>query len=259
MDIGVAKPSVEELNLVHHYFINSHSIHQQVNAGTYEEYALRSAHEIFAENSIAVMVGGTGLYINAFCNGIDAIPNVPESIRNQIICSYNQNGLEWLQMEVKTKDPAFWKIAEQANPHRLMRALEIIEATGSSILTFRNGEKKQRPFKIVKLGLELNKEQLHHNINTRVDKMIDAGLVQEVESLLQYKNLNALQTVGYRELFDYFGGTIQLQQAIEKIKTNTRQYAKRQMTWFKKDASVQWLHATEEFDYNTLHSMLQLA
>lgn len=147
LNIGVAKPLVEELQLVHHYFINSHTVQQQVNAGTYEQYALHCANEIFAENRIAVMVGGTGLYINAFCEGMDAMPDVSEHIRHQIVQSYKLHGLDWLQDEVKNKDPEFWANAEQENPHRLMRALEIVEATGSSIVKFRKKEKKHRPFK----------------------------------------------------------------------------------------------------------------
>ncbi len=246
LNIGVAKPSTGELGLVHHYFISSHSIHDEVNAGTFEQYALRTAGEIFQENNIAVMVGGTGLYIKAFCEGMDQMPPINQAVRQEVIANYEANGLEWLQGEVKEKDPAFWQMAEQQNPHRLMRALEIFNATGKSIVEFRQNKKMERPFNIVKVGLELPKEQLQQNINTRVDQMVAVGLMEEVRTLLSNRNINALQTVGYRELFHYFDGNCTLEQAIDQIKINTRQYAKRQMTWFKKDGEVKWFQPTNE-------------
>ncbi len=186
------------------------------------------------------MVGGTGLYIKSFCEGMDEMPDIPAFIRNNIIQQYNQKGLSWLQHEVQTKDISFWKTAEQKNPQRLMRALEIIMATGKSITLFKQNKKIIRPFNIIKIGLELPKEQLYNNINNRVDCMMNDGLLNEVKSLIQYKNLNALQTVGYKELFNYLEGSCSLPQAINQIKINTRHYAKRQMTWFKKDVAIQW-------------------
>jgi tRNA dimethylallyltransferase len=252
LNIGVAKPSIEELNLIHHYFINSHSILQNVNAGVYERYALQAASEIFMHNNIAVIVGGTGLYVNAFCNGMDEIPNISLEIRNNIINNFNEKGLIWLQNDLKNKDVEFWENCEKHNPQRLMRALEVIEATGRSINSFKNKKQVERPFDIIKIGLELPKEKLHQNINTRVDSMVRNGLVDEVQSLTPYQSLNALQTVGYKELFEYFKGNITLQKAIEKIKISTRQYAKRQMTWFKKDTIVQWFDDSKKIDINTL-------
>jgi tRNA dimethylallyltransferase len=252
LNIGVAKPSIEELNLIHHYFINSHSILQNVNAGVYERYALQAASEIFMHNNIAVIVGGTGLYVNAFCNGMDEIPNISLEIRNNIINNFNEKGLIWLQNDLKNKDVEFWENCEKHNPQRLMRALEVIEATGRSINSFKNKKQVERPFDIIKIGLELPKEKLHQNINTRVDSMVRNGLVDEVQSLTPYQSLNALQTVGYKELFEYFNGNITLQKAIEKIKISTRQYAKRQMTWFKKDTIVQWFDDSKKIDINTL-------
>jgi tRNA dimethylallyltransferase len=189
------------------------------------------------------MVGGTGLYIKAFCEGMDEMPDVPAEIRRSIILNYEKNGLEWLQRETQKKDPAFYKEGEIQNPQRLMRALEVAEVTGRSILDFRRGKKEKRDFNIMKIGLELPKEELHRNINKRVDKMIEAGLVEEVKKLLPYKHLNALQTVGYAEIFDYLDGKTSLKEAIELMKTNTRQYAKRQMTWFKKDKDINWIDA----------------
>ncbi len=245
LNIAVAKPSVDELNAVHHYFINSHSIHEEVNAGSFEQYALQSADKIFKKNTTAVMVGGTGLYIKAFCEGMDEVPKVDESVRIQIQQQYAAKGLEWLQEELKIKDATFWEIAEQQNPHRLMRALEVWESTGRSITSFHQHTKTERTFNIIKIGLTLSKEELYKNINTRVDTMLELGLIEEARSLLPYRSLNALQTVGYKELFDYFDAVISLEKAIEKIKNNTRHYAKRQKTWFKKDQSIKWIHPSE--------------
>jgi len=188
------------------------------------------------------MVGGTGLYIKAFCEGIDEIPAIPERIRNEIIAGYKHEGLSWLQQQVKNSDPEFYTIGEIQNPQRLMRALEVFKTTGKSILYFRKGKTPERDFKIIKLALELPKEALHQNINNRVDKMMEAGLLNEVRSLMQYQHLNALQTVGYKELFDYLNGKMHLADAIATIKKNTRHYAKRQLTWFKKDKEYSWFH-----------------
>jgi tRNA dimethylallyltransferase len=243
LNIGVAKPSADELQLVPHYFINSHSINEEVNAASFEKYALQKANEIFAQHDTAVLVGGTGLYVNAFCSGIDEVPAIDPAIREKIIAHYEQNGLEWLQNEVQKNDPVYFAKGEMKNPQRLMRALEVKLSSGKSIIEFQTRQKKQRDFNIIKIGLEQPKEQLHKNINHRVDSMMEQGLLAEVENLLPYKNLNALQTVGYKELFDYFDGNTTLTNAIEGIKINTRQYAKRQMTWFKKDEGIKWVRA----------------
>jgi tRNA dimethylallyltransferase len=242
MNIGVAKPSQQELAAVPHYFINSHSVTDEVNAVTFEQYALNTCDEIFEQHSYAVMVGGTGLYIKAFCEGLDEIPSADPAIRQKIQADFEVYGIGWLQDQVQHLDPAFWHVGEQQNPQRLMRALEVVQSTGKPITTFRKGEKLVRPFNIVKIGLELPRAILNDRINQRVDEMVNNGLVNEVETVLSYRHLNALQTVGYKELFDYFDGVVSLQQAIENIKIHTRQYAKRQMTWFKKDLSVQWFN-----------------
>jgi len=245
LNIGVARPSVEELDTVPHHFIASHSIHEKVDAAVFEQYALQKANELFQKHDIIIMAGGTGLYIKAFCEGMDDIPEVKEEIRNKIIQQYEANGREWLQKEVKLKDPEFYRVGEIQNPQRMMRALEVIESTGYSILYFRKGKKEKREFAIIKTALELPKEELHRNINTRVDKMIEAGLTDEVKNLLPCRDLNALQTVGYSEIIDYLDDKISLVKAAEQIKTNTRQYAKRQMTWFKKDKEIKWIERTE--------------
>ena len=245
LNIGVAKPTLDDLISVHHYFISSHSIEDEVNAEVFEQYALTAVSEIFMESDYAVMVGGTGLYIKAFCEGLDKIPETDPAIRQKIINDYEEKGLDYLQQQVQQHDPEFWQTAEQQNPQRLMRALEVVLSTGKSIKHFRTGEKKQRPFKIIKIGLEQPRPVLNERINHRVDEMVQAGLIAEAEELIPCQNLNALQTVGYRELFDHFDGKISLHTAIESIKTNTRRYAKRQMTWFKKDNEIRWFYAGE--------------
>ncbi len=241
LNIGVAKPSAEDLRLIHHYFINSHSITDNVNAALFEELSLQWVNDIFQENEMAIMVGGTGLYVKAFCEGLDEMPSIDLGIRKEIQSAYEEKGIEWLREEIKLNDPEFYQSGEIRNPHRLMRALEVKLSTGKPIFSFRIEQKKERSFNIKKIGLHLPKEELHNNINNRVDAMIENGLVDEVEKLMPYKNLNALQTVGYKELFEYFEKKISLQEAIELIKRNTRHYAKRQMTWFKKDKSIQWI------------------
>lgn len=240
LNIGVARPSAEELAAVKHHFIASHSIQEEVTAATFEQYALQKTKELFAQHDVVVMVGGTGLYIKAFCEGLDKIPELKPEVRSQIVEKYEQHGLLWLQDEVRKKDPAFYAAGEIQNPQRMMRALEVMEATGQSILSFRKGERTKRDFNIIKIGLELPREELVRNINARVDAMMEAGLLDEVKGLSVCKNLNALQTVGYAELFDYLEKRITLPEAIERIKTATRQYAKRQMTWFRKDENINW-------------------
>jgi tRNA dimethylallyltransferase len=240
LKIGVARPSDGELAVVPHHFIASHSIHQPVNAGIFEQYALEKTNMIFQQNDVVVMVGGTGLYIKAFAEGIDDMPEVPEAVRKEITSAYEQNGLRWLQEQIKMVDPGFYAVGEIQNPQRLMRALEVFKTTGKSILHFRKGKKVERDFKIIKIALELPKETLHRHIHNRVDQMIEIGLLEEVKTLVPYQHLNALQTVGYKELFDQFNGKITLADAIAEIKKNTRHYAKRQLTWFKKDKGYSW-------------------
>ena len=245
LTIGTAKPSLDELQQARHYFINSHSISEDVNVGIYEHYALDACCQVFIQSDIAIMVGGTGLYIKAFCEGIDNMPTIPSGIRENIITQYNQYGLSWLQETLKTKDPLFWQTAEQRNPQRLMRALEVFETTGNSINFYRSKTAVERPFNILKIGLELPREQLIHNINQRVDGMIEMGLLNEVIGLQNHQHLNALQTVGYKELFAYLQGDCSRVTAINQIKINTRQYAKRQMTWLKKDAAITWFKSND--------------
>lgn len=235
LNIGVAKPSDEQLRKAKHYFINSHSIHDEVNARIFEEYALKTVNSIFEKNDVAIMVGGTGLYIKAFAEGLDEIPEVNESLRKGINKNYLTNGFDWLKNELKNQDPLFFSKGEMENPQRMLRALEVKMSTGKSILDFHSQKKVKRNFEIKVRLLELPREQLYQNINKRVDQMMESGFLKEAESLYPFKHLNALQTVGYKELFDYFDGKYSLEKAVEEIKKNTRHYAKRQMTWFRKN------------------------
>ncbi|MEO8860932.1 MAG: tRNA (adenosine(37)-N6)-dimethylallyltransferase MiaA [Ginsengibacter sp.] len=234
LNIGVAKPSIAQLHAVHHYFINSHSITDDVNVKVFERYALEAVYKVFETNDVAVMAGGTGLYIKAFCEGIDEIPATDEKLRATINKSYKIGGIDWLIDEIKKVDSKYFVSGEIQNPQRMMRALEVKLSTGKSILDFHSGQNVQRDFEIKKINLEVPREELYERINNRVNKMMEAGLLNEAENLFPHRDLNALQTVGYRELFNFMEGKISLPQAVEEIKKNTRHFAKRQVTWFKK-------------------------
>lgn len=242
LNIGVAKPSSFELNSVTHYFINSHSVHDEVNTALFEQYALAAIGEIFAEKDIAVIVGGTGLYIGAFCEGIDDVPAVDRQLRVQLRAEYETNGMPWLQEQVRAHDPLYYEKGEIQNPQRMLRALEVKRATGRSILEYHTSFKKMRDFNIVKIGVQLLREQVYSNINKRVDVMMEQGLLDEVRELRLLRELNALQTVGYAELFEYLDGAVSLETAVDNIKKHTRHYAKRQLTWFNRDEEVNWKH-----------------
>jgi tRNA dimethylallyltransferase len=245
--IGVARPSEEELAAVPHHFIASHSIFDNVSAATFEHYALQKAAEIFERKDVLVMTGGTGLYIRAFCEGLDPLPEIPEAIREHLRTSFREKGLTWLQEEVQRLDPEFYKNAEQQNPHRLIRALEIKTVTGHSILHFQKGNTAVRPFRIIKTAVQLPRENLYPRINQRVLNMMEEGLLEEVKALLPFRERQALQTVGYRELLDHLDGQCSLQEAINLIQRNTRHYAKRQETWFRKDQEFEWLGGIDDF------------
>jgi tRNA dimethylallyltransferase len=254
LNIGVAKPSPHELKAVHHYFINSHSIQDNVNAALFEQLALQWSQEILSTHDVAVMVGGTGLYIRAFCEGMDDIPLASPEMRGSILQSFNEHGLPWLQEQIKAADPLFFESGEVQNPQRMMRALEVVLSTGRSILSFRSAETKPRLFNIVKIGLDIPRPQLYERINQRVDIMMNEGLLQEATELFPHRQLNALQTVGYTELFEHLEGKLSLPQAVALIKQHTRNYAKRQLTWFRRDADVKWFAPGEQapiMDYCT--------
>jgi len=245
--IGVARPSIEELAKVPHHFIASHSIQENLNAGIFEQFAMTKATELLAKFGSVVMVGGTGLYIKAFVEGMDQIPKIDPVVRLQIQQDLSIKGIDWLQSEIKALDPDYWAIAdngEQQNIQRLSRALEVMIGTGKSILTFQHQTKKLRFFNIQKIGLEMPRAQLYDRINQRVLDMVEMGLEEEVKALRPQLHLNALQTVGYQEWLPYFEGHQSKADVIKAIQQNTRKYSKRQMTWFKKDAEVKWESAS---------------
>lgn len=245
MTIGTAKPSTGELKQIKHHFINSHSVTEEVNAGIFEKFGLDALEQIFHQHPVAIVCGGTGLYIKALLEGIDKMPEIPEKIRIQIRSLYDQEGLNGLQQALQIKDPQFYQQADQKNPHRLMRALEVYESTGRSILNFRKNIKVSRPFNIIRIGLELSKEHLLENIISRTREMMQSGLIDEVKGLLPYRNLKALQTVGYAEIIRFLEGQTTLKDVQNEIILHTRQYAKRQMTWFKKDPLMRWFQADD--------------
>ncbi|HQX18479.1 MAG TPA: tRNA (adenosine(37)-N6)-dimethylallyltransferase MiaA [Niabella sp.] len=256
LNIGVARPTVAELQMVPHFFIASHSIHEELNAAWYETYSLNLLHQLFETKDIVVVCGGTGLYIKALTEGLDTIPEVGTTIRQKIVSGYKENGIGWLKQELLLKDPLFASQGEMQNPQRMMRALEVVEATGQSIISFHKKDQAARPFNIIKLGLELSRDILYERINARVDAMMEAGLEEEVRQLLPYRKLNALHTVGYREMFDYFDGETSKERAIELIKQNTRHYAKRQMTWFKKQENMHWVDLELTKNLSTVVALL---
>ena len=241
MNIGVAKPSPGELSAVKHHFIDSHSITEEISAAVFESYALKTAEDLFRTNDYIVMAGGTGLYIKAFAEGIDYIPDVDPEIRSAVQEEYKKGGMALLQQMIAGEDPGYFSGGEIHNPHRLMRALEVKRSTGLSIRHFQKAKKAKRAFNLIRFATDLPKEVLHENIRLRVDKMKEAGLEEEVRSLLPYRYLKPLKTVGYSELFRFFDGEISREAAFEEIKKNTRQYAKRQLTWFRKDPDFNWI------------------
>lgn len=257
LNIGVAKPSPSELSAANHYFIDSHSIHQPVDAAAYAGFGLSILDKLFLEKDISIAVGGTGLYIKALCEGVDDIPKVPANIREEVLSLHQTLGISGLQEKLREIDPQYFADGEIQNPQRVMRALEVSIATGKSIRNFQQGQVKPRNFRVLYFGLDVQREKLHQQINLRVDEMMKAGLLKEAESLLPFRHLNALQTVGYTELFDYFDGKTSLDEAVELIKIHTRQYAKRQVTWFKKVPGMNWIApgAVEEMKGKVLEYM----
>jgi len=240
MTIGTAKPTTDELAAVHHYFIDSHSITEDLNAGDYEQLALNYCMQIFDKNDYAVVCGGTGLYIKALCEGIDEMPKTDRAIEHELQKGFDENGIAWLQSIVANEDPEFYEHAEQQNPARLIRALAFKRTNGVSITTYRSGQTKPRPFDIIKIGLELPRAILYDRINRRVEIMMQQGLWEEASNLYPQRHLKNLQTVGYSEIFECLDGLLSKEKSIELIKQHSRNYAKRQLTWFKKDATFKW-------------------
>jgi tRNA dimethylallyltransferase len=246
MSIGTAKPDAAELAAVKHYFIDSYSIQQSFSVGDYEKQALALLDELFKEHDVVVLAGGSGLYVKAICDGFDDLPVAESGTRHRLNQDFTEQGIVHLQQRVKEIDPEYYEQVDIHNPQRLIRALEVFETTGKPISYYRKNTINKRPFRIVKIGLTLPRDILYQQINYRVDKMIEAGLLDEVRSLIPYRNLNALNTVGYSELFNHFDGNDDLESALDLIKQNTRHFAKRQLTWFRKDKDIHWFEADGE-------------
>ncbi|MEI8202478.1 MAG: tRNA (adenosine(37)-N6)-dimethylallyltransferase MiaA [Bacteroidota bacterium] len=240
LQIGTAKPSPAELNLVKHHFIGNLDIEQDYNISKYEVEALQCADVLFKTHHSIVLVGGSGLYIDAFCKGIDVLPDPDLQLRSELKEKLINQGIESLRLDLKTLDPDYYATVDLANPNRIMRALEVILQTGTPYSQLRKQQKAPRSFKVCKIGLMLPREEIHDLINHRVDIMMRNGILKEAGQLFPHRHLNALNTVGYKELFSYLEGNIPLLKAKEAIKTNTRRYAKRQLTWFHKDKEIRW-------------------
>lgn len=245
MSIGTAKPTELEMSNVPHYFINNKSIHETYNVGQYEKEAINLLDTLFKEHNIVILVGGSGLYINAILNGVDEFEEIPPLIRAEINEAYKEKGIHYLQEQLKLKDEAYYHQVDLQNPQRLIRALEVCTHTGKPFSTFRNKEKKIRNFESIQLLINSQREILYDRINHRVDVMMQQGLLDEVKNLYPYKHLNALNTVGYKELFDYLDGKLTLERAVELIKQNTRHFAKRQLTWFKHQGDFENFEPTD--------------
>jgi tRNA dimethylallyltransferase len=245
MTIGTAVPEPKELAAAKHYFIQNRSVFDFYNVGEFERDTLEKLEVLFKENPIQIMVGGSGLYVDAVLNGLDYFPKVPPEIREALLLKLEKEGIEVLQKQLKELDVETYKLIAIDNPHRIMRALEVCIGSGIPYSTFKNKPKKPRNFKSIKIGLNADREIIYNRINQRVDAMIDNGLIEEAKTLHAHKELNALQTVGYRELFSFFDGNFTKEFAISEIKKNSRRFAKRQLTWFKRDENILW------FDYLT--------
>jgi tRNA dimethylallyltransferase len=248
LEIGTAKPSATALREVPHHFVNSHSITEQYDAAQFAEDVLKVIEQLFFNHDTCLMCGGSGLYIKGVTEGFDDIPEIDETIREELIKNYEANGLDWLQKQMTLHDPAYLKNIDQQNPHRLIRALEVKIGTGKSLSEFFVRKAPSRDFQILKIGLELPREILYERIDTRMDHMIAEGLFEEAKQVFQFRSHQALQTVGYKEIFDFMDGLYDKDEAIRLLKRNSRRYAKRQMTWFKKDKEFVWFDARDQSD-----------
>ena len=244
MEIGTAKPTIEELESAPHHFINSHSINEFYSAGHFERDVLKKLDELFKSNSNVLMVGGAGLYVKAVCEGFDEMPDVDENIRKELNQQFKMDGLASLLQELEERDPIFFDQVDRQNHQRVIRALEVIRSIGKSFATFRNKKPAaKRPFENVKIGLEMSREKLYQRIDDRMDQMIENGLFEEAEKLYTKRELNALQTVGYKEIFGFMENKYDREEAVRLLKRNSRRFAKRQMTWFKRDSEIIWFDA----------------
>lgn len=248
LKIGTARPTDEEMLEVKHYFVGTLSLDDYYSASLYEQQVLALLEEQFKTHDFALMSGGSMMYIDAVCNGIDDIPTIDDGTRETMKRRLQEEGLEKLCEELKQLDPEYYEIVDRQNPKRVVHALEICTMTGQTYTSFRKREQKRRPFRIVKIGLNRERTELYDRINARVDEMMANGFLKEAEGLFERKGLNALNTVGYKELFDYFEGRWTLKEAIERIKGNTRRYARKQLTWYKKDEQMKWFHPDQKED-----------
>jgi len=246
LSIGTAKPTEEEMQGIKHHFIDSHSVDEDYDVGKYETDVLNLLEKLFKEKDVVILTGGSGLYIKAVCEGFDEMPDVKEGLREELNQLYEKKGLQPLVDELKELDPEYAMEVDNANPQRVIRALEVIKSVGKPFSSFRRQTKKVRPFKIVKIGLTREREELYERIDQRVDQMLAQGLLKEATGLHKYKNKNALQTVGYQELFDFLDNQYDYEEAVRLLKRNTRHYAKRQLTWFRKDSDIKWFPPGEE-------------
>ncbi|KZS41799.1 tRNA dimethylallyltransferase [Aquimarina aggregata] len=253
MKIGTAVPSDDELALAKHHFIQHKSIHQTYTVGDFEKEALNKLKILFDTNDYAILVGGSGLYIDAVTKGLDYFPEVDINTREQLQKEYDTNGIQTLQEQLKVLDKSYYDSVDLQNTHRVMRALEVCLSSGKPYSSFLTSSKKNRPFKCIKIGITADRNIIYDRINMRVDLMIKEGLLDEAKNLYEYKTLNALNTVGYKELFKYFDQEWELDFAISEIKKNTRRFAKRQLTWFKKDTEIEWFDYLSQLDRVTKH------
>ena len=246
LKIGTASPTNEQLSKVKHYFVGSLSLNDYYSASLFEQQTLEILEREFSTSNYALMAGGSMMYIDAVCNGIDDIPTVDDNTREALKARLSSEGLEILVQELKELDPEYYEIVDKQNPRRVVHGLEICLMTGKTYTSFRKSEKKQRPFRIVKIGLNREREELYNRINQRVDQMMAEGLLEEAKSLYPMRQMNALNTVGYKEMFAYLDGTWTLEEAVERIKGNTRRYARKQLTWYKKDEQIKWFHPDDK-------------
>lgn len=246
MTLGTAKPSPAELAEVPHHLINSLSIEENYDVRKFEQDALSLLDQLYQTHQVVIMTGGSGLFADAVVKGLDDIPEVDPEIRQQIISEFEEKGLEWLQQQVEKVDPEYYQLVDTQNPQRLMRALEVSRGTGLKFSSFRIKKKVERPFKTIKIGLYRDREELYQRIDLRMDQMIEAGLFDEADALFGKRTLNALQTVGYSEIFGYLEGKYDREEAVRLLKRNSRRYAKRQLTWFRRDAEIRWFQPSEE-------------
>ena len=251
LKIGTAAPTPEELQRVPHHFIGTLQLTDYYSAAQYEEDALKLLDHLFQTKDVVILTGGSMMYVDAVCKGIDDIPTVDEETRKTLLERYEKEGLEQLCAELKLLDPDYYKIVDLKNHKRVIHALEICYMTGKTYTSFRTQEKKTRPFRMIKIGLTRNREELYARINQRVDIMMEQGLLDEVKQVYPYRQLNSLNTVGYKELFNYLDGEWELPFAIDKIKQNSRIYSRKQMTWFKRDEEIRWFHPNQEEDILT--------